>query len=167
MNGLSRKIEDQRLEPYKSILDSMNQSQKLAVVAYLIDSIRLAEDNTTGQTTHLERLRQRISELGQLSAGWDGQEAAAPSQEALRQVSKVVELLPEDILGYCAIFPSNDSSIYIQGKFPAARLTASLNGEGMSYVLKDNHHIIESGNTTIEDDVIRHIASIIKEQSMV
>lgn len=46
MNGLSRKIEDQRLEPYKSILDSMNQSQKLAVVAYLIDSIRAEIDKS-------------------------------------------------------------------------------------------------------------------------
>ena len=70
------------------------------------------------------------------------------------------------MLRYCAIFPANDSNVYLQGKFPAGRLTAYLDGNNMTYILKSNGTTVKSEKTAIDTAVIRHLAENIKEHCL-
>lgn len=108
-----------------------------------------------------QRLNSRIDELSRLVTGWDGLTAQTPTEKALSQASMLVDNLPENILRYCAIFPSNDASVYFQGKFPEGRLTAYLNGETMTYVLKAHHEIVDTKKTEVAVPVIQDLASAI------
>ena len=109
------------------------------------------------------RLSQRISSLRQLEAGWDGQAALAPSEKALQQVAIIVDAFPEDILSSCAIFPSNDSSVYLQGRFPNGRLAAYFDGDSMTYVLKSPQKLLEKKNMAVQDENVKQLAQSIKE----
>ena len=112
------------------------------------------------------RLSDKIDELRRLPYGWDGQSALPPSKEALRQAAEVIDSMPEELLRYCAIFPANDSNVYLQGKFPAGRLTAYLNGNDMTYILKSNGMTVKSEKTAIDTATIRHLAENIKEHCL-
>lgn len=112
------------------------------------------------------RLLRRINDLGRLVTGWDGLAAEAPSQEALRQATIMIDYLPEDILSYCAIFPSNDSNVYFQAKLPAGRLTAYLDGKAMTYVLKSHGNMVESKKKEVDAIAISELASTIKAHCM-
>lgn len=108
-----------------------------------------------------QRLNSRISELRRLKTGWDGQTAQAPTEKALSQALMLVDNLPGNILRYCTIFPSNDACIYFQGKFPEGRLTAYLNGETMTYVLKAHQETIDTKKTEMAVPIIQDLASAI------
>jgi len=112
------------------------------------------------------RLTRRIDNLLRLEAGWDGQSALAPSHEALRQVAKAVESMPEDVLSNCAFFPSNDSKVYLQGKFPLGRLTAYFDGNVMTYVLKTNQGRMERKNVAVQDETLGQLTQSIKQYCM-
>jgi hypothetical protein len=114
----------------------------------------------------LSRLSQRIASLRQLKAGWDGQAALAPSPKALQQVAMVVSSMPEDILSSCAIFPSNDSCVYLQGRFPNGRLAAYFNGETMTYILKSPQEQMEKKNVAVENESVKQLAQSIKQYCM-
>ena len=81
-------------------------------------------------------LKEKLHNLSLLNDGWDGMEASKPSVTALKQVSMLVSSLDIVALRHCALFPSNDAGIYLQGRLPKGRYTIFLNGEVMAYVLK-------------------------------
>lgn len=84
------------------------------------------------------RLEAKLDEFNHLEEGWDGGFAAAPTPLALDHARKAVRAISEDILQNSAVFPSNDSGVYLQGKFPEynARYTAFFDGKTMSYLVK-------------------------------
>ena len=112
------------------------------------------------------RLTRRIVSLSKLENGWDGQSALAPSSQALLHASTVIYFLPEDILSNCALFPSNDSSVFLQGRFPCGRLAAHFNGEVMNYVLKVQDGQTESKTVTIEAAEMQQFADTIQKQCL-
>lgn len=112
------------------------------------------------------RLSDKIEELRHLSYGWDGMSALPPSSEALGQAMEMIDSMPEELLRYCALFPANDSNVYLQGKFPAGRLTAYLDGKTITYILKSNGTTLESLSTTVDGAAIRHLSEKIKVHCM-
>lgn len=85
---------------------------------------------------HHERLYDSINKLMALTDGWDGGCAKAPSKEALKGAEAIVDAFDEKVLAHCAIFPSNDSGVFLQGRFPNGRLSLYLNIGKMTYMLK-------------------------------
>lgn len=104
------------------------------------------------------RLARRVASLGKLEQGWDGQAALTPSSNALSLVSDVINYLPEDILSFCAVFPSNDSSVYLQGRFPNGRLAAHFDGAVMNYVLKFQNGHTENREVVVGVEAVQLLA---------
>ena len=98
--------------------------------------------------------------------GWDGLVTDSPSQKALNQATAVIDALPESILHYCAIFPSNDTNIYFQGKFPCGRLTAYLDGEIMTYIIKSHNETIKSQKTCINAESMQQLVYTIEKHCL-
>ena len=110
---------------------------------------------------HHARLFADIDRLSVLRDGWDGNFAKAPSRNALDQVSMIVKLFDEDVLAYCAIFPENNSGLYLQGRFPNGRLAVYLDGDKMTYVLKNRDHKISKSSVEIVINSIKELHTAI------
>lgn len=82
------------------------------------------------------RLEQNLNQLRNLEDGWDGYTASRPKNAAIKQASMLISLLDENVLSSCALFPSNDAGIYLQGKLANGRLTIFVDGEVMAYMVK-------------------------------
>ncbi|MCR5456405.1 MAG: hypothetical protein K6F33_15620 [Bacteroidales bacterium] len=119
-----------------------NTRENLALLSYL-KSLKNKQfivynslnDISVAEKEHI-RLYSQIDNFKQLDNGWDGGEGLAPNAHAIQQAEKIVSMLSENVLKYCALFPSNDSSIYLQGKFPKGTLAAYLNGNNVTYIIK-------------------------------
>lgn len=82
------------------------------------------------------RLEGNLQQLRELENGWDGYSALKPKNEAIKQVAMLIAHLDESVLSSCALFPSNDAGVYIQGKLAKGRLTIFVDGEVMAYMVK-------------------------------
>lgn len=105
---------------------------------------------------HHDRLHSDMERLSSLRDGWDGCSAKAPSCDALEQAASIIEFFDEKTLAYCAVFPGNDSGLYLQGRFPNGRLSVYLDGEAMTYIIKNKENrisrsLVKVDNNTIED----------------
>ena len=70
-------------------------------------------------------------------------------------------MLSENVLKYCALFPSNDSSIYLQGNFPQGGFVAYLNGETFSYVFKNESIKESASDVELNEKIIKKIENTI------
>ena len=102
------------------------------------------------------RLETKLDAFLLLKEGWDGEVAAAPNRHAIAHARMTVRFLPENILQYSAVFPSNDSGVYLQGKFPErkARYTAFFDGKYMSYMIRGGE-ILTKTNVSVNEDNIK------------
>ena len=82
------------------------------------------------------RLEENLKQLCNLENGWDGYTALKPKSTAIKQASMLISMLEENVLSSCALFPSNDAGIYLQGKLANGRLTIFVDGEAMAYMVK-------------------------------
>jgi len=82
------------------------------------------------------RLEENLAQLQNLENGWDGYNALKPTSAAIKLAFMLISLLDEDVLRTCALFPSNDAGIYLQGKLAKGRLSIYVNGEVMAYIVK-------------------------------
>ena len=82
------------------------------------------------------RLEENLEQLRNLENGWDGNAALKPKSAAIKQASMLISMLEENVLSSCALFPSNDAGIYLQGKLTNGRLTIFVDGEVMAYMVK-------------------------------
>lgn len=82
------------------------------------------------------RLENNLIQLQNLENGWDGCSASKPKSTAIKQASMLISLLDENVLRTCALFPSNDAGIYLQGKLAKGRLSIFVDGEVMAYIVK-------------------------------
>lgn len=155
----------ERIRPQFANQETMKAWLQKELELLLIHHASNISEEYLGGAEHL-RLSRRIHELGMLVTGWDGQTALAPSVEALSQAAVIINHLPENILRYCAIFPTNDANVYFQGKFPAGRLTIYLNGHNMVYILKSHNQPIASNSTTVAASAIHELASTIEKHCM-
>ena len=147
-----------------------NTRENLALLSYLKSLknkqfivYKSLNDISNAEKEHL-RLYSQIEDFKQLSNGWDGAEALAPNINAIRQTEKIVSLFPENVLKYCALFPANDSSIYLQGRFPKGTLAAYLNGENVTYILKCSSFKKSESSVTLSSKVVNKIESIINKE---
>lgn len=106
---------------------------------------------------HHERLTADIERLSVLKDGWDGNGAKAPSKEALKQMSSIVDMLDEQVLSFCAIFPENESGLYLQGRFPNGRLSVYLDGNLMTYLLKNKGNRISKSAVVVQPAAIKDL----------
>ena len=81
------------------------------------------------------RLEENLEQLRNLENGWDGYAAFKPKNAAIKQASMLISMLDENVLSSCALFPSNDAGIYLQGKLAKGRFTIFVDGEVMAYVV--------------------------------
>lgn len=110
---------------------------------------------------HHERLYSDIERLSSLRDGWDGCNAKAPSSDALEQVTSIIEVFAEKTLAYCAVFPGNNSGLYLQGRFPHGRLSVYLDGETMSYILKNKERRVSQSHVKVEAITIKDLQACI------
>lgn len=82
------------------------------------------------------RLEKNLDQLRNLEDKWDGYAASKPTNAAIKQASMLIYLLDENALSSCALFPSNNGGIYLQGKLAKGRLTIFVDGEVMAYIAK-------------------------------
>ena len=82
------------------------------------------------------RLEENLNQLCSLEDGWDGYAASKPKTAAIKQASMLISMLDENVLSSCALFPSNDAGIYLQGKLAKGRLSIFVDGEVMAYMVK-------------------------------
>lgn len=87
-------------------------------------------------SVYQNKLSLRLNYLSTLKDGWDNECAKAPSISAIRSASFLISQLDDVILSKCSIFPSNDSGLYIQGKFTKGKVTIFTNNGDMTYVAK-------------------------------
>lgn len=147
-----------------------NTRENLALLTYL-RSLKVKKfivyqslnDISAAEKEHL-RLYSQIENFKRLETGWDGAEALAPNANAIRQAEQIVSLLSEDVLQYCTLFPSNDSSVYLQGKFPKGTLAAYLDGENMTYILKGGTFRKSESAVAINKKTINKIAANINKE---
>lgn len=147
-----------------------NTRENLALLTYL-RSLKVKKfivyqslnDISAAEKEHL-RLYSQIENFKRLETGWDGAEALAPNAKAIQQAEQIVSLLDEDVLKYCALFPANDSSIYLQGRFPKGTLAAYLDGEKMTYILKGGAFRKTESSVAINKKIINKIATSINKE---
>lgn len=140
-----------------------NTKENLALLAYLktLKNQNFVVYNSPAEVTNSEkehiRLNAELANLSQLKAGWDGFEALKPNENAIKQAEAIVSMLSEKVLKYCALFPSNDSSVYLQGNFPKGGFAAYLNGERFSYFLKGDNYKNSAADIELNDKIISKI----------
>lgn len=110
---------------------------------------------------HHERLFDSIDRLRALSDGWDGGCAKAPSIEALNMVGTIVEYFDEKVLSHCALFPSNDSGLFLQGRFSKGRLSLYLNADKMTYILKNKDGRFSQSSIGVDKNSIEELQTMI------
>lgn len=106
---------------------------------------------------HHERLSGDIERLSALRDGWDGSCAKAPSKEALKQMSSIVDVLDEQVLAHCAVFPESESGLYLQGRFSNGRLSIYLNGDTMTYLVKNKDNRIAKSSVEVLPATIKDL----------
>ena len=84
-----------------------------------------------------DRFAQKIEQLRSLQNGWDGNDALAPSHASLESIGLIISTLPKAVLMHCALFPANDSGVYLQGRFKKAKLSVYVQNEQMTFIAKD------------------------------
>ncbi len=110
-----------------------------------------------------QRLLERINELKNVPANWDGAGAYAPSAKALLQVKQIVKGFSESILSYCALFPSADSSLLLQARFPKGNMIVDVSDGTMSYVMKNQEVKHIDGPIMGTSESILHLRSLIEK----
>ncbi len=140
-----------------------NTKENLALLAYLqtLKNQKFVVFNSPTEVTNSEkehiRLNAEIDKISQLKAGWDGFEASKPNKNAITQAETIVSMLSEKVLKYCALFPSNDSSVYLQGNFPKGGFAAYLNGDRFSYFMKGENFKNSAADVELNDKIISKI----------
>lgn len=141
------------------------------------------------ELTEFKRLNEDLDRLEKIGKGWDGFSAESPDHGAIKRTRNFLSKFAEDYLKYCCVFPSNDGSIYIQGKFPQGNfcsyiqedlisaVVVSDGGSRWSTVLKDENdedrvrelmdkiitNLIQiKGPATISDIITPEIAKMMK-----
>jgi hypothetical protein len=82
------------------------------------------------------RIHKRIVELRGLEENWDGYGALKLSDNALSLTGSFADMLSEEVLGHCSVFPAANSDVYLQGRFAKGSLIATFSGGNLTYVLK-------------------------------
>ena len=147
-----------------------NTRENLALLTYLRSLkekkfivYQSLNDISNAEKEHL-RLYLQIENFKRLENGWDGADALAPNENAIQQAEQIVSLLEEKVLKYCALFPSNDSSVYLQGNFPKGTLAAYLDGEKMTYILKGGSFKKTESTVSLNKKTINKIAANINKE---
>lgn len=140
-----------------------NTKENLALLAYLqtLKNKKFVVFNSPVDVTNSEkehiRLNAEIDNLSLLNAGWDGCDALKPNKKAIGQAEIFVSMLSEKVLKFCALFPSSDSSVYLQGNFPKGGFAAYLSGERFSYFLKGENFRNSAADIELNDKIISKI----------
>ena len=85
------------------------------------------------------RISLRIEELTCLEEGWDQAGGMKPDVEALKNAGKFADLLSEEVLKHCSLFPAADSGVYLQGSFKRGSMIVSFTKNSLTYVLKGDN----------------------------
>ena len=94
-------------------------------------------------TEDIPRINQ-LQQLHNLKDGWDGCCALKPNSAAFKHTSMLISMLDDNIIESCALFPSNDGGIYIQGKFTKGQFTIFVDNESMTYVISGEKYKIKA-----------------------
>ena len=140
-----------------------NTRENLALLAYLqtLKNQKFVIYHSPAEVSDSEkehiRLSLQIDDLRKLKAGWDGCEALKPNQKAISQADFLVSMLSEKVLKYCAVFPSNDSNVFLQGNFPKGGFAAYLDGENFSYFIKNESFKDSAADIELNEKNIKKI----------
>lgn len=110
-----------------------------------------------------DRLYTRVDMMYTLEDGWDDVAAKAPNNMAISMVTKLIDMFEDDVLERCAIFPSNDSGLYLQGAYSRGRMTIYTNGQKMTYLVKGKGNRCGGTVSTIDRNIIASIESSVRE----
>ena len=110
------------------------------------------------------RISRRIEELKCLEEGWDQAGGMKPNAEALKNAGKFSDLLSEEVLRRCSLFPSADSGVYLQGSFKNGSMIVSFTGNILTYVLKgDNMERRAASAVPLVKETVRQLDDLIIE----
>ncbi len=124
------------------------QAVNASVVVRDSSPVEILVDNRAGQLSlcdvdvcfkHHLRLNGDVDRLSAIKDGWDGMFAKAPSSEALDAARYIISVMDEEVLSHCAVFPSNDGGVYLQGRYAAGRMSIFLDGKTMTVSLRNRH----------------------------
>jgi PleD family two-component response regulator len=90
MTAMAMKVKQSPMAPYMSLMQGMNREQKLAVVAFLVDSMQDEEEEAQLRTSdEEEEVRQRTSDeefvKELLALRYDGEMSAEEMKQMLRE----------------------------------------------------------------------------------
>lgn len=83
-----------------------------------------------------DRLYTMMHKIKSLDENWDGFGALKISDEALLTAHRFAEVLSEEVISHCSVFPAANSNVYLQGRFSKGTLIANFSGKEISYLLK-------------------------------
>lgn len=149
-----------------------NTKENLALLAYLqtLRNKNFVVFNSPAEVSESEkehiRLNAQIEKISKLKAGWDGNVAQKANKKSIKQAEQLIAMLSENVLRYCALFPSNDSSIYLQGNFPKGGFVIYLNGETFSYVFKNENFKESAVGVELNEKNIKKIENTISKKML-
>lgn len=82
------------------------------------------------------RFHGRMNELRSLADNWDCAGGKKISEKAITLAGNFAEVLSEEVLSHCSLFPAATSGVYFQGRFNKGSLIVTISDESITYVLK-------------------------------
>lgn len=108
------------------------------------------------------RISCRIKELAGLEEGWDQAGGLKPNAEAIKNAGKFADLLSEEVLKCCSLFPAADSGVYLQGNFKKGSMIVSFTKNSLTYVLKgDNIDKKAASSVPLVKETVRQLDGLI------
>lgn len=105
-----------------------------------------------------QKVMKMIDGLSLLEEGWDGEIAKRPSLIALKNARFIVDEIDDVALTACGVFASNDAGVYLQSRLRNGKMTIFLNGDGMTYIVKE-----ASGKLTASAPVTKKTVEYLNE----
>jgi len=169
------KLDEKKLEGLTTFDDLLNEKygpegspereefERQAELWYyaLLNSEESKDEEKTPRTNETfsdyDRLKERLELFRTLEEGWDLGSARAPEASAIKNASDVLKILDENILHYCALFPS-DGGIYFTGKFKnGSKSLVHFSDNKMSYVFRNKKDRAGGEDVKVTTENIRRL----------
>jgi len=140
-----------------------NNTQRRIPNTSRADGIKIQKPEISGLRPDYNRLIERLDHLRTLEEGWDLCDAKSPSEKAIKNVRLAIQLLDDEILKECAIFPNGDGGLYVTCKFnDQSKFIAYFGDSDVTYVARNGEEKVEVKPTSVSVNTLSVLEKNIK-----